>query len=167
MSNPLVATLVLTAALSLPLALPFAVANDCGDVVIFSRNSNVPLGVNANGALCTTGGNGALPTLLNPGSDAVKVRYLTGNNDPGPLVTVLTVVLEGLGFDGETFVASRVSFATGPDAYDTDLLALPGGVAGSGSLTASVYWDVTLLDDVTYVTARQALCDKTTGEPCA
>lgn len=139
--------------LALPFALPLVVANDCGDIAVFSRNSANPVGINTNAAFCAAGEIDALPTLLNPGSDLVKVRYLTGTFDP-EAPTVL-VVLTGLGFEGQSFEASRVSFATGPDGYDTNDVELPDGIASSGELTAAVYnvSDGALLGSVTYTTA--------------
>lgn len=133
MRTPTLVALVSLAFLTL--AAP-AVANDCGDIALFSRNSANPVGANTNAALCTAGEIDALPSLINPASDLVKVRFFTSTSDPE--TPTVDVTLTGLGFEGATVLATRVTFAAGPDAYDTPEIPLPDGAASSGELLVVV-----------------------------
>lgn len=128
-----------------------ATANSCtSQTVIFSRNSNAPVSVNANALVCLAKNTAGLTdpdtAFINPGSDRVQVRYTANVGEEYLLANV-----EGLGLD-QTIVLAYTLTTTGSWVYDSTSLAIDP--AATGTITATVYLadGETEIDQVTFRT---------------
>lgn len=117
-------------------------------IVIFSQNTTVGNTLNSNAVKCDADNADDVDMrLINPGSDAIFVRYIV---DVGASIPALPGFLDGPGFDHQPITLNRQAFhivpVPGVDdplalgfTYQTGVIALPGGAAYSGCLTATVY----------------------------
>ncbi|MHB8510827.1 MAG: hypothetical protein ACYDCC_01495 [Actinomycetota bacterium] len=116
-------------------------------VVIFSHAAvaaPAPVGIVDPGAINENAGVCAIDNsdniydtrFINPGSTAINIRF-TGQLDAS--VTSLNAVIDGLGFNQQAITLNRISSTQGLiTTYDSDLLFIPAGPTGTGSITATV-----------------------------
>lgn len=114
--------------------------NNCGSNLVIFSHAQTPAGdrstPNNNALWCAVDPNPDPDTrLINPGSDAVAVRYI---QDLGAGVPTLTAVLDGLGFDHKLIELKRADGTVGV-VYDSSVHALAAGSASSGCITATLY----------------------------